>query len=239
MKLSPEIDLASHRAQFQREGKVQIAPFLADDVAHRMRAHLLGRGDWVEVLNSGDRTFEIDRAGQSALSEPERTQLNELVNASARDGFQYRYETLRVPNSTAERKASAGEMLADFAEFMSNPPALSLLRDITGCNDIAFADAQATLYRPGDFLTAHDDAVEGKSRLAAYVLGLTPDWRTEWGGLLMFHDKRGDVSCALLPRFNSLTLFSVPQLHSVSLVAPFTGGDRLSITGWLRASRPA
>jgi Rps23 Pro-64 3,4-dihydroxylase Tpa1-like proline 4-hydroxylase len=30
--------------------------------------------------------------------------------------------------------------------------------------------------------------VAGKNRVAAYVLNLTPRWRVEWGGLLMFHD---------------------------------------------------
>jgi Rps23 Pro-64 3,4-dihydroxylase Tpa1-like proline 4-hydroxylase len=43
-----------------------------------------------------------------------------------------------------------------------------------------------------------------------------------------------DVTFGLSPRFNALHLFKVPQRHSVSLVAPFAGAPRLSITGWLR-----
>lgn len=238
MKLFPGIDPARHRAAFGRDGRIQIAPFLTEGVALRLRADLLGRSDWVEVLNSGDRAFEIDRNGQRALSLAERKRLEELVNSAAREGFQYRYEALRVPDSRRERTATSDRMLTAFAEFMSTAPALNLLRQITGFDDITFADAQATLYRPGDFLTSHDDAVEGKNRRAAYVFGLTPEWRTEWGGLLMFHDEGHDVSRALRPRFNTLNIFSVPQPHSVSLVAPFAGGERLSVTGWLRTSQP-
>jgi Rps23 Pro-64 3,4-dihydroxylase Tpa1-like proline 4-hydroxylase len=71
------------------------------------------------------------------------------------------------------------------------------------------------------------------------VLGLTPGWRAEWGGLLMFHERGGDIERALMPRFNVLNVFAVPQLHSVSAVAPFAGNDRLSVTGWLRFGRPS
>ena len=83
----------------------------------------------------------------------------------------------------------------------------------------------------------HDDAVAEKQRVAAYVLGLTAEWRTEWGGLLMFHDSRGDVERALIPRFNTLTMFRVPKVHSVSAVAAAAARPRCSITGWLRKSQ--
>jgi len=96
-------------------------------------------------------------------------------------------------------------------------------------------DGQATQYLPGHFLTSHDDAVAGKNRVAAYVLSLTPGWRIEWGGLLQFHDGDGDVGLALAPRFNAMHLLRVPQVHSVSFVAPYAGTPRVSVTGWLRA----
>ena len=36
------------------------------------------------------------------------------------------------------------------------------------------------------------------------------------------------------PLWNSLSLFRVPQPHVVSLVAPWAGSPRYSITGWFR-----
>ena len=54
----------------------------------------------------------------------------------------------------------------------------------------------------------------------------------------MFHDSAGDIERALTPRFNSLNIFAVPQLHSVSVVAPFAGQTRMSVTGWLRSATP-
>jgi Rps23 Pro-64 3,4-dihydroxylase Tpa1-like proline 4-hydroxylase len=63
---------------------------------------------------------------------------------------------------------------------------------------------------------------------------MTPRWRVDWGGLLLFVDERGNVSRGLTPAFNALNLFRTPQPHTVSAVAPFAGANRLSITGWLR-----
>ena len=52
----------------------------------------------------------------------------------------------------------------------------------------------------------------------------------------MFHADNGDVEQALMPRFNAMNLFRVPRLHSVSPVAPYAGGARFSVTGWLRSN---
>lgn len=234
--LHPDLDADAAAADFANGGHVQIAPFLVPDAADELRAHLLARDDWREVLNSGEMPFEIDRAGQRSMSAEERGRLEKLVHAAAKSGFQYRYETLRVADEAQERRKARDDALTGFANFLCSEPVLALMRRVTGFGDIDFADAQATAYRPGDFLTAHDDAVEGKNRRAAYVFGLTPEWRTEWGGLLLFHDEQGDVERGLLPRFNALNLFSVPQRHSVSAVAPYAGEVRLSVTGWLRTN---
>src|SRR5690606_24819670 len=101
--------------------------------------------------------------------------------------------------------------------------------------DIAFADSQATRFSAGHFLTTHDDDVAGKQRRAAYVLNLTPHWRTDWGGVLQFIDADGHVTAGLAPKFNALNLFRVPQQHAVSFVTPSAPSSRYSITGWLRA----
>ncbi|HLU05215.1 MAG TPA: 2OG-Fe(II) oxygenase family protein [Woeseiaceae bacterium] len=68
----------------------------------------------------------------------------------------------------------------------------------------------------------------------------TSDWRADWGGYLQLQDESGNVRRGLMPSFNTLNILAVPQKHSVSLVAPFAGGMRLSISGWLRyGDKPA
>jgi len=221
--------------EFQERRRVQIPDFLAPDCAAALIGELRRRADWRQIINSGANVYDLDRATRERMPPHAAAALDEAVYAGARIGFQHRYEAIRVPDDEAARSAS-GDPLAAFATFMSGGEARDFLRRVTGLDEIGFADAQATAYSPGDFLTAHDDAVEGKGRLAAYVLSLTSGWRVEWGGILLFHDDRGLSIDGLVPNFNSLNLFAVPQVHSVSIVSRAAPYRRYSVTGWLRSS---
>jgi SM-20-related protein len=232
-RLNPALDTATLAAEYRRDGRVRIADFLHPDDAEALRRHLVGRDDWRQVMNSGDKVFELNRPTLGSMDATKRAALDDAVMAGARTGFQYRYESIRVPDGAAGRRDAAG-LLTAFAEWMSGTVALTLLRDVIGAPDLVFADAQGTAYAPGDFLTAHDDAVAGKDRRAAYVFGLNPRWRPEWGGLLLFHDGIDRVS-GVSPAFNTLDLLSVPQPHSVSYVTRAAPSRRYSVTGWLRA----
>lgn len=232
--LHRDIDPASLRAQFAASGRVSIAPFIEPDQADALYQLLRRRTDWRQVINSGqDKLFEFDRAGQAALNAEQKAALDQAVYAGARADFQFRYETVRVPDAEAERAAS-DDLLFAFARFLSHGPARDLLRQVTDDSTIRFADAQATAFSPGDFLTGHDDAVAGKNRVAAYVMSLNPQWRVEWGGLFLMHHADGSGADAIVPGFNRLNLFAVPQMHSVSEVSRAAAYRRYSVTGWLR-----
>lgn len=213
---------------------MRIADFLDPASAGALHADLRGRDDWRQVVNSDDKVFDLDRATRAAFTREQAAAFDASVYAGAREGFQFRFESIRVPDEAVARAASA-DKLAEFATWMSTGEARDFLRVVTGGADIAFADAQGTAFSPGDFLTGHDDEVAGKGRRAAYVLGLTPVWRLEWGGLLLFHDDPDTVSEGWGPSFNTLSLFAVPLTHSVSLVTPSAAFRRYSVTGWLRA----
>lgn len=233
VKLHGEINWEAAAAQFRATGRACISPWLTEAGATALRDQLLTRTDWREVFNVGERVYEIDRPGQASLDQAARERIDVGIAAAARSGFQYRYESLRVPDDEQLRRQSAG-LLEEFARLMSSGGVLGRLSEVIGSSDLDFADAQATLYRPGDFLTSHDDAVEGKGRRAAYVFSLSQRWRPEWGGLLLFHGSSGDIDGGLTPHFNTLNLFAVPQQHSVSQVANYVEQPRLSVTGWLR-----
>lgn len=231
------LDRKAMRRRFDAHGRVQIADFLAKDGAERLLRHLQTREDWLLVMNQDDKLFELDRTAQAALTAEQREQLDLAVYRSARTGFQYRYATIRVPDSARERAADA-TLLTRLADFLSSAEAMDFLRDVTGAAAIRFADAQATAYGPGHFLTSHDDKVAGKNRHAAYVLGLSTGWRPDWGGVLLFEGEEGRIEEGFAPRFNALNLFRVPARHSVSLVSPAAPYRRYSVTGWLRSIDP-
>jgi SM-20-related protein len=232
LALAGAIDADAARAAYARDGHVRLQPFLTDGAATACLAELKQRPDWVQVLNSGDKVFDLPRAARDAMTAEQRAALEQAVLAGARAGFQYRYEALRLPDGN---QPAGDALVAGWPAFLSSGPVRELLRAITGAEDIDFADGQATAYGPGDFLTGHDDAVPGKQRRAAYVFSLNPLWRVEWGGLLLFHDGETRVR-GMAPAFNSLDIFAVPQMHSVSMVTGSVPNRRYSITGWLRAA---
>jgi len=232
-RLNPDLDRAALARTYRETRRVQIADLLNLEGAEAVAAELKRRPDWRQVVNSGGKVFDLDRPTRAAMTAAQREALDQAVYAGARTGFQHRYESIRVPDEASAR-AQADDPITAFAVWLSGGEARHLLREVTRNPDIAFADAQATAFAPGDFLTGHDDEVAGKGRIAAYVFGLTPLWRIEWGGLLLFHGSGGNVEGGLTPRFNTLNIFAVPQLHSVSEVTRAAPYRRYSITGWLR-----
>jgi Rps23 Pro-64 3,4-dihydroxylase Tpa1-like proline 4-hydroxylase len=237
LRLNPELDIAGLAEEYATKGRVRVHRLLEYDGAAAFYHHLNEREDWWHLIHTPNGVIEMDRETRAAMSAERAAEIDALVQAGARTGFQYCYEGLRVPNDDAELAAAAEDPLGEFARLMSSEPMLEMLRAVTGCHELAFTDGHATAYGPGDFLTGHDDNVVGKNRLAAYVFGLTPKWRPEYGGLLLFHSADEGSVEGEVPRFNTLDLFKVPQRHSVSMVTPAAPHRRFAVTGWLRSGQ--
>lgn len=233
--LNPALDARELARAYARDGLVSVPGILEPECAAALQSMLRAREDWLQVIGGAERLVELDRATRGTLSDEQRAQLDQAVYAGARAGFQFRYEAIRVPDDDAARRASA-DPLAAFARWWSGGEVRAFFRAVTAQPAIDFADAQATAYSPGDFLTAHDDDFPGKNRVAAYVLNLTPQWRMEWGGLLAFHDDGATQAHALMPDFNRLNLFRVPRRHSVTEVTRAAAFRRYAITGWMRTA---
>jgi len=231
-RINPDLDVEGLARAYAAEGRVRIYGLLAAG-AVALHDDLAAREDWIHLISTGEGVIELDPAARARLGAAEWQAIARGAHERARTGFQYRYQALRVPDE--EEIADGDDLVCAFARLMQSAPMLDLLRAVTGAGELAFTDGQATAYGSGDFLTGHDDDVAGKDRLAAYVFGLTQNWRLEWGGLLLFHGPHDRTASALAPRFNSLDLFRVPQQHSVSEVTFAAPHRRFSVTGWLRS----
>lgn len=219
-------------ARFRR--RAHIPEFLRASDAAAVHQALVDLPRWNTVTRSAERHLDLDAAGLGALGPDERTRFQSAVHSLAQRSFQYLFDNYPIADAYYGGTIVSAE-LARLFEFLNSAETIAFVREVTGIADISFADAQATRYKPGHFLTEHDDAVDGKNRRAAFVLNLTPEWRADWGGLLMFIDQDGHVEQAYTPKFNALNIFTVPQRHCVSVVAPFAPSARYSITGWFRS----
>lgn len=223
-------------ADFNGDGakRVQIPNFLRTEDAQRLKAALNRLPRWNTVTTSRGRHLDLDAKGVASFTDEDRRKFEAAVHAPATRGFQYLFENYPIYDAYHAGTIPDPEIVA-FFEFLNSEQMLKFVRTVTGAPEIGFADAQATRYRSGHFLTTHSDGVEGKDRVAAFVLSLTEDWRVDWGGILNFTDARGDIKTGFAPSFNTLNMFAVPQDHHVSFVAPYADAERLSITGWFRA----
>lgn len=226
LALRPDINADAAARRFAASGRVLIDSFLAEDAAASLLAALTAPMPWARVFLLEGQHRAADADGTAAL--PGRMDALRRAAEPAPGAFGYTYDN--VPIYDLARGRDEGHPLVPVFHFLNSAPVLSLLRRVVGRKDVGFLDAQATRFRPGDFLTRHDDDVRGKERVAAYVLGMTRTWGEHDGGSLVFYEGRERWP----PRFNALSLFVVPTPHEVERVAPHAP-DRLSVTGWLRA----
>ncbi len=89
-----------------------------------------------------------------------------------------------------------------------------------------------TRYTAGQYLTRHSDNITEEGRRVAFVFSFSRAWHPDWGGMLQFYEGDGTPRDAWMPEFNTLALFDVRHIHSVSYVAPFAAATRYSLTGW-------
>jgi SM-20-related protein len=230
-KIAPQHDARAYAEIFRKFGRLHIPNFLREIDARRLYEALV-RTPWrLMLIHDGPR--EISREDWDAMPPEQKQQIDTEVLEAAKVRFEGRYLALRFSDDGEIYAGDSPELVA-LSQFLNSAPFLSFVRTLTGAPDIALADAQATLYRPGDFLHRHNDIFAGKNRVAAYVLNLTPRWQAEWGGLLAFLDNDGHIAEGYTPSWNALNILKVPQFHYVSHVAPFATGGRYSVTGWLR-----
>lgn len=234
--LNPDLDRAALAAEFTIHRRVQIRHVLQHDAACNLREVLQRRTPWGIAWRAGADGPHALRAEELArLDDRAKAAIGTGVSKAARAG-EYAFTFARYPILDAYLEGwNSGGPHDIVLEHINDEPFLSLVREVTGVPSLRKADAQATLFAPGQFLSQHTDSHVAEGWRIAYVLSMAPDdWRPDWGGYLQFFDDDGEVTAGYRPRFNTLHLFAVPMSHAVSLVAPFAPLGRCSITGWFR-----
>ncbi|GAB3511620.1 2OG-Fe(II) oxygenase [Pseudoxanthomonas daejeonensis] len=231
--ISNELDIDPWRARLRAQGRVQIPGFLQAEAASRLHDCLRDEVRW-ETAQRTDAELAEGLVHSAAPGSAEDAALLEAATLRARDGFEFYFDRYRMID--ARRDGQDPELvLHAVVDFLNSAPFLDFARQLTGDPAIRMVSAIAVRYRHGHFLRSHSDHASEEDRAFAYVLNLSRDWLPDWGGLLQFLDPAGQrVVDTFTPRWNSLSLFRVPQPHVVSLVAPWAGSPRYSITGWFR-----
>ena len=237
LTLNPTLDPAALAPDFARHGRIHLPGVLAGQGAHVVHDALNGPVPWMKCVRAAGDGGDVPMADWEGMTPETRTHWNRLLTDNSTRDLQFQFDSWRVSDAI-EGGRRDGDALAPIEavyDLLNSENFLAFVRTLTGEPRCDFCDAQATRYRPGDFLARHHDELTGMNRLFAYVLNLTPAWSPDWGGTLVFLDADNNVAEGYRPAYNALNIFRVPTPHAVTQVASFAAGNRLSITGWVRA----
>jgi Rps23 Pro-64 3,4-dihydroxylase Tpa1-like proline 4-hydroxylase len=232
IRINPALDAEALASCFQEKGRLQVADFFDADTAGYLYRLLEENRDWSLTYNEGQENFESPLEAFQALPAQQKQRFMNSVYTRAADGFQYLFNQYYI-SQAIELGEQPGHPMHAFHGFMNQPDTLDFMRRLTGQTDIRKADAYASWYAPGHFLTEHDDIHGTHDRVAALVFSMTKGWNRNWGGHLAFFDERGNIVEAYVPGFNTLNIFLIPQRHAVQFVSPFARARRTSYLSWL------
>jgi hypothetical protein len=233
--LNRSLDLKALRKAFAQDGRIRvrnaldpaIANAVADDMAKLPFQLFCATGSGVAVIDPAEMVG-WDRGRQAEL---QRT----LMHAASRaEGFAYFGFRMTETWKTGAPDTALGRFYAE----LGSKKTLEAICTITDSSSFDNVFAQATDYRPGHYLTRHLDDPKGEHRKFAFVWGFTRIWDPDWGGLLQFFDNEGQPTTSLSPGFNTLDLFDVRHVHSVTLVTPWALNPRLAVSGWFVKGDP-
>ena len=232
--LNPALNAAELAKRYADDNFVCIENLFPDEIAEAIYKVLSRGTPWYNVHSdaAGKHKYYSQQEWQALAPELKKRTISEVYQR-ARGGFAYLYYVYPMVDNLSEGKDPDWPLHA-MTVFLKSDDFRDFVKKVTNEPSVIKLDAQATYYAPGHFLNTHDDTGDVAERRAAYVMGFSKNWRTDWGGQLLFLDEHGNTTSGVNPKFNSLTLFKVPRTHIVTQVSSFAGGPRLSITGWLR-----
>lgn len=231
LAIDPSLTPRAYAPAFARHGRLHVPGFLTSRGATALHAALAAETSWTTVMQGGGALIDLPPAEHDRLTPTQRRARLPLPPGATPDST---FDAVRLVGPSGERTPRS-DAYEGLIRFLNGPAFLDFIRMLTGDSRPHHTDAQATRFRAGHHLNEHDDLDLRHRRLFAYVLNLTPRWRADWGGVLTFIDADGHVAEGYTPMFNALNVFTVPQPHAVSAVAPFVDEARLSVTGWVHA----
>lgn len=230
--LNPSLDVVSLSRDFAARGRLRINSILTSHAAMQVLQALAADLPWNLVYRDGDQVAELDEAQARSLDSQQQAEMMQRIYSIAVRQFQFFYYSYQLDDANLA-KIRPDSMTHECIAFLRSKSFVDFVEKVTGEQALQRVSSQASCYRSGHFLLPHDDGVGDTGRKIAYVLNLSKNWKPGWGGLLQFHDANGNVIEAFLPAFNSLSLFRIPAVHSVSCVMPFAIEPRIAISGWL------
>ena len=243
-ELNPELNVEKLSEEFKKSGRVRALHFLQPACADALYQHLRHNVAWRTFLVANEQLLGTQPGEPVGVSlEEDKEILDCAYDGARKGGFAYVHDADRlfpedeadyVPDTAAPRAPPADLVLAQFEGFLNAPAVRDFIRAVTGLQESGGISSQATRFRPGHFVGFHSgtwSADKTRKRRAVFSLGLTPDWKPEWGGAQEFRADDQGTAQSFIPCFNSLEISGFPMGYWISAVAPFAEVPRFAISG--------
>lgn len=228
--INRELDFNQYALTLAEKGRVQIPNYLDSELAEILYQCLSNDVEW-DLAYKVDKPEVIPNHILKSVEHEKLIDIRKRLESKPSDEYSFIYHTYMMVTAYLERR-NPELFLNRLFEMLNSPDYLNFSRQLTGTFNINKINAQATKYIIGDYLKPHNDFDSKEGREFAYVINLSKNWRSEYGGLLRFLDDDKESEDEFVPSFNSLSLFKVPKMHEVTQVIN-TNLPRYAITGWL------
>lgn len=229
--LNSDLDIETLANRYGEDNRARLTNILAPESAEQITQCCETKLPFDFIYHLDGQNKVTSAKDMAAMNIEEQKSLHKKLLQAASQGIGFLYGGHMMNRSDEESNPELA-ILYEFYNYLGSEEALEVFRKITGIQELSGVDAQFTRYTPGQFLTRHSDNITEEGRRVAFVFSFSRAWHPDWGGLLQFYEANGTPRDAWSPEFNSLALFDVQHIHSVSYVAPFAAAPRLSFTGW-------
>jgi hypothetical protein len=239
MRINPANKGTDYRDQFFESGTTVIRDFLVPEYAEKMHHFFNSEmpSDWWTAVTYPS----VDGKVSYIRNHPQNHEViqRDLQHANAQFGTGYgvgNYTSMvyHFYRTLGDHYDSCSCSECDLRKWILTPELLEFLEGVSGDKYSGANSTFTSKYSAGCFLSPHTDYSNGD---IGFVLQLTKDWRSQWGGNLCLMDEAGEkVEQIETPTFNSLTLFRIVEnngrWHYVSHVNPGVIANRIAFTGW-------
>ena len=229
--LNRNLDRSALNRVFIKDQRVRIEGLLEPGFADEVLKCLQNEVKYDHIFFSQGQNQVMSDQQMAAMDQGARQNLQRDLLQLASQGIGFLYTGYRMDGENEQR---APAILRSLFNLMNSDQMLGLISEVTGAERLVSASGQFTCYKQGNYLTRHSDEITREFRKIAYVINFTKHWHPDWGGLLQFYEKNGTPRDAWQPNFNSLALFDVRHIHSVTYVTPYAATPRYALTGWFR-----
>ena len=146
IKMNSALQSAALARDYAVKKRLQLPEFLEPPSAHEAYESLHGL-PWGMAYNDGSTVHQLSPEQIAAMDDRKADEITAGIQERARTEFQFLYAFFPILQAYT---LPTRYKIFDFLEFLNSSAVLDFIRGLTGIDQIRWADAQATWYRPVD-----------------------------------------------------------------------------------------